>query len=91
MRGIICAFTISILLSFGFTAASARAETLCFALREEGGKIALYREDIAEPLAVYDAPPGGLTAADEELLSEGVRFKTQAEVMRLLEDLDVSG
>ena len=86
MRRIICALTI--LLSFGFTAATARAETLCFVLREESGKIALYREDIAEPLAVYDAPLGGLTPADEELLREGIRFKSQAEVMRLLEDLD---
>lgn len=68
--------------------ASSQSGTVCFVLREENGKIALYREDIAEPLAVFDTPLGGLTHADEELLREGIRFKTQAEVMRLLEDLD---
>lgn len=87
MRKIICA--LAILLSFGFSiTTTARAETICFVLLEENGKLALYREDIAEPLAVFDAPLGGLTPADEELLREGIRFKTQAEVMRLLEDLD---
>lgn len=88
MRRIICTLAIAAGLSL---TAVARAETLCFVLREEGGKIALYREDIAEPLAVYDAPLGGLTPADEELLREGVRFKSRAEVMRLLEDLEVRG
>lgn len=87
MRRIICA--LAILLAFGFSTATACAEDICFLLREEGGKLALYREDIAEPLAVFDPPLGGLTPADEELLREGIRFKSQAEVMRLLEDLDV--
>lgn len=87
MRRIICA--LAILFSFGFSTVTARAEEICFVLREESGKLALYREDIAEPLAVFDPPVSGLPAADAELLREGIRFKSQAEVMRLLEDLDV--
>lgn len=86
MRRIIIALAISAALSLS---ATARAEDICFLLREEGGKLALYREDIAEPLAVFDPPVSGLPAADAELLREGIRFKSQAEVMRLLEDLDV--
>ncbi len=86
MRRTICALIIAAGLGLS---AVARAETLCFVLREESGKIALYREDIAEPLAVYDIPLGGLTPADEELLREGIRFKSQAEVMRLVDDLGV--
>lgn len=77
-------------------AASAEASSLsqsgsavCFVLRETDGKIALYREDNPEPLAVYDAPPLGLCPADEELLREGIRLKTRAEVTRLIEDLGV--
>lgn len=89
MRRIICALTIAAALGFSITSAVARAEDICFLLREEGGKLALYREDIAEPLAVFDPPVFGLPAADAELLREGIRFKSQAEVMRLLEDLDV--
>lgn len=61
--------------------------TVCFVLREENGKIALYKEDSPEPLAVYDAPPLGLCPADSELLREGIRLKTRAEVTRLIEDL----
>lgn len=96
MRKTFKAFAIASALALGFPAATALAaetasssqsgSTVCFVLREEGDKLALYREDIAEPLAVYDAPLGGLTAADAELLREGIRIKTRAEAMRLIED-----
>lgn len=67
--------------------ASSQSGTVCFVLREEDGKIALYKEGSPEPLAVYDLPPSELCPADSELLREGIRLKTRAEVTRLIEDL----
>lgn len=62
---------------------------VCFVLREQSGKIALFREGSEEPLAVYKTPVGSLYPADIELLREGIRLKNRAEVARLLEDLGV--
>ena len=58
----------------------------CFILREYGEKIALYRENEPQPIAVYETPKS-LYPADEALLREGIRVKTEGEITRLIEDL----
>ena len=58
----------------------------CFVLREYDGKVALFRENEPQPIAVYEAP-SALYAADEELLRDGIRLKTAGEITRLIEDL----
>lgn len=62
----------------------------CFVLREYGGKIALFRESDAQPIAVYQTPVSGLCPADEELLREGIRLRSATEVTRIIEDLDLN-
>ena len=59
-----------------------------YLLREYDGKIALFRDSDPYPLAVYDTPEG-LYPADEELLREGIRLKSEGEITRLIEDLDL--
>lgn len=71
------------------TVGGAAEDAVCFVLREHGGKIALFSEKTEEPLAVYDTPLGSLYPADIELLREGIRLKTRAEVTRLIEDLGI--
>lgn len=85
------AFIISamLLVSHIITLGSSAEDAVCFVLREHGGKIALFSENTEEPLAVYDTPPGSLYPADMELLREGIRLKTRAEVTRLIEDLGI--
>lgn len=95
LKAFAIASAIALSLPAAGTARAVSAETsssqidgaVCFVLREEDGKIALYKEGSPEPLAVYDAPPLGLCPADSELLREGIRLKTRAEVTRLIEDL----
>ena len=68
----------------------AAEDSVCFVLREYCGKIALFEEDLPqEPLAVYETPITSLYPADMELLREGIRLKSRAEVSRLIEDLGV--
>ena len=60
----------------------------CFVLREYDGKIALFQENEPQPIAVYETPKA-LYPADEELLREGIRVKSEGEITRLIEDLDL--
>lgn len=60
----------------------------CFVLREYGGKIALFQESEPQPIAVYETPKA-LYPADEELLRDGIRVKSENEITRLIEDLDL--
>lgn len=71
------------------TLAGAAADAVCFVLCEYNGKIALMEEGSDEPLAVYKTPISSLYPADAELLREGIRLKSRAEVSRLIEDLDL--
>lgn len=61
----------------------------CFVLREYDGKIALFQENEPQPIAVYETPPDALYPADAELLREGIRVKSEGEITRLIEDLDL--
>ncbi len=83
--------TAALLFSSHIISMSAAAEnSVCFVLREYGGKIALFGEDMPEePLAVYETPITSLYPADIELLREGIRLKSRDEVSRLIEDLGV--
>lgn len=65
----------------------ASAHSDYFVLREYDGKIALFRENEPQPIAVYEKPVEALYAADEELLRDGIRLKTEGEITRLIEDL----
>lgn len=78
-----------LLASHVITLGGSAEDVMCFVLREYGGKIALFSEKTEEPLAVYDTPLGSLYPADIELLREGIRLKTRAEVTRLIEDLGI--
>ena len=60
----------------------------CFVLREYDGKIALFQENDTQPIAVYEVP-NALYPADEELLREGIRVKSEGEITRLIEDLNL--
>ena len=64
------------------------ANSACFMLREYDGKIALFRENEQQPIAVYETPKA-LYPADEELLREGIRVKSEGEITRLIEDLNL--
>lgn len=66
---------------------AASGDAVCYVLRELGGKIALFRETDDYPIAVYETPVTWLCPADAELLREGIRLKTEAEVTRIIEDL----
>ena len=57
-------------------------------LREYGGKIALFRDAQEQPLALYE-PSEELFPADEQLLREGICIKTEDELSRLIEDLNL--
>ena len=70
------------------TGVSASAEE-CYVLREYNGRIALFTESSDEPLAVYKPPVTPLYPGDAELLREGIRLKTRAEVTRLIAELDL--
>lgn len=65
----------------------ASAEDSCYILREYEGKIALFRENMPSPIAVYQTPPSALYSADAALIAEGIRVKTDSEIARLIEDL----
>lgn len=67
----------------------ASAESGCYVLREYNGKTALFRENSAAPIAVYETPPSALYPADAALLAEGIRVKTDSEIARLVEDLEL--
>lgn len=87
-KTVIGLFALSALLSAScFVSEGAAAkETECFVLREYGGKIALFSEPDELPITVYDMPLSGLYPADAELLREGIRLKTRAEVTSIIED-----
>lgn len=65
------------------------ANSACFVLREHEGKIALFQENEPQPIAVYETPIDALYPADAELLREGIRVKSEGEITRLIEDLDL--
>ena len=67
----------------------ASANSACFVLREYDGKIALFRENEPQPIAVYETTLKSLYPADAELLREGIRVKSEDEITRLIEDLDL--
>lgn len=67
----------------------ASAEESCYILKEHNGKIALFRENSLSPIAVYETPPSALYPADAALLAEGIRVKTDSEIARLIEDLEL--
>lgn len=67
----------------------ASASSACFVLREYDGKIALFQEDEPQPIAVYEMPADALYPADAELLRDGIRLKSEGEINRLIEDLDL--
>lgn len=71
------------------TMAHASADAVCFVLREYNGRIALLEEGMDEPLAVYKTTIDSLYPADAELLREGIRLCNRAELMRLVEDLEL--
>lgn len=77
------------------TSLNASAEGLdsdiCYILREYNGRLALFTDGGDEPLTVYSSPLTSLYPGDLELLREGVRLKTRAEVARLLSDLSIDG
>lgn len=67
----------------------ASAEESCYVLKEYNGKIALFRENSPAPIAVYETPPSALYPADAAMLAEGIRVKTDSEIARLIEDLEL--
>lgn len=67
----------------------ASAETDCYILREYNGRIALFRESSPLPITVYETSPSALYPSDAELLAEGIRVKTDSEIARLIEDLEL--
>lgn len=67
----------------------ASAENNCYVLREYNGRIALFRESEASPIAVYETSPSELYPSDAALLAEGIRVKTDSEIARLIEDLEL--
>lgn len=69
--------------------AHACADAVCFVLREYNGHIALLEEGVDEPLAVYKTTIDSLYPADAKLLKEGIRLCDRAELMRLIEDLEL--
>lgn len=71
------------------TMAHASADAVCFVLREYNGRIALLEEGVDEPLAVYKTTIDSLYPADAELLRKGIRLSSRAELMRLVEDLEL--
>ncbi len=64
-------------------------EAACYVLKEHNGAIALFKDGVEEPLAVYDFPMESINPADAQLLREGIRLCGMSEVTRLLEDLDL--
>lgn len=66
---------------------AAAEDAVCFVVREHNGRIALFSESGSEPLAVYKTPLTSLFPGDIELLREGIRLKSRAEVTRLIADL----
>ena len=82
-------FAAALLTSQTLSLCSASANSVYFVLREYDGKIALFQENESEPLAVYKTPINSLYPADKELLRDGIRLKTEAEISRLIEDLDL--
>ena len=71
------------------TMANASADAVCFVLREYNGHIALLEEGVDEPLAVYKTTIDSLYPADAELLRDGIRLNNRAELMKLVEDLEL--
>lgn len=71
------------------TLAHASADAVCFVLREYNGRIMLFEEGVDEPLAIYKTPIDSLYPADAKLLKEGIRLNNRAELMRLVEDLEL--
>ena len=69
--------------------AHASADAVCFILREYNGHIALLEEGVDEPLAVYKTTIDSLYPADAELLKDGIRLNNRAELMKLIEDLEL--
>lgn len=67
----------------------ASAEERCYVLKEYNGRIALFRENSTAPIAVYETPPSALYPADAALIAEGIRVKTDSEIARLIEDLEL--
>ncbi len=60
-----------------------------FVLREENGKIALYKKDASgnEKLhSSYDVPIIFLPKEDREMLSKGIEFKSLDEIVKFIED-----
>ncbi|MGN1341235.1 MAG: hypothetical protein ACI4WS_13160 [Oscillospiraceae bacterium] len=65
------------------------AELSCYVIKEQDGRIALFRDGSEEPLAVYSTPISEINPLDAELLKEGIRLRGLSEVSRLLEDLEI--
>lgn len=82
-------FAAAVLISQTLTLSGASADAVCFVLREYDGKIALFQENEAVPLAVYETPLKSLYPADAQLLREGIRVKSESEISRLIEDLNL--
>ena len=65
------------------------ASAACFVLKEYNGRITLLEEGTDEPLAVYKTPLSALYPSDAELIKEGIRLGSRAEVSRLIEELEL--
>ena len=59
---------------------------LSFFLGNYGGKVALWRAGIAEPVQVFPYSVASLPPADQNNLNNRIEIKTEQELMRLLED-----
>lgn len=79
------------LLLFSQTISTARAsaDAVCFVLREYDGRIALMEDGESEPIAIYNTPISSLYPKDAELLREGIRLESCAELSQLIEDLEL--
>ena len=60
-----------------------------YLIKAEIGLLSLYEDGSSEPLMQYAIPQGYIPAADIALLEDGIRLRGMADVMRLLEDLEV--
>ena len=63
-----------------------KSDNTAYILKDYNGKIAVFTEEDAHPVEIFDTNTASLPSKDTEALKAGIRVETKEELYRLIED-----
>lgn len=70
-------------------AAALEQQLSCYLIKKSEGTICVYKDGDSTPIMSFELPADSFSAADDKLLTEGIRIKSFDELTRLIEDLEL--